>query len=177
MSLPRRDFLAAGGLLTGLLAAGGPLSLIAPSRAWAVELASLTSAEGATLLVMARTIAPHDGLEDVAYAVVTKSVDSAMAADEQVRSLVRSGLAGLPADFASRSEGARVEALKAIEDSGFFQLVRARTLGTLYSTDIAYARFGYEGEAFSKGGYLLRGFNDLKWLPDVPLAAAGPAPR
>jgi hypothetical protein len=46
----------------------------------------------------------------------------------------------------------------------------------LYSNPIAWAHFGYEGEAFSKGGYLLRGFNDLKWLPEVPTAASGPMP-
>jgi len=24
--------------------------------------------------------------------------------------------------------------------------------------------FGYEGESFSKGGYIDRGFNDIKWV-------------
>jgi hypothetical protein len=51
-----------------------------------------------------------------------------------------------------------------------------KTLGTLYATPVAYAYFGYEGEAFSKGGYLLRGFNDLRWLPEVPLVDSGPVP-
>jgi hypothetical protein len=46
----------------------------------------------------------------------------------------------------------------------------------LYSSPFAYAYFGYEGEAFSKGGYLMRGFNDLRWLPDVPVADSGPMP-
>jgi len=46
----------------------------------------------------------------------------------------------------------------------------------LYATPLAQALLGYEGEAFSKGGYLLRGFNDLRWLPEVPLADAGPVP-
>jgi hypothetical protein len=41
---------------------------------------------------------------------------------------------------------------------------------------MAYAYFGYEGEAFSKGGYLFRGFNDLHWLPEVPLDDGGPMP-
>ncbi len=36
--------------------------------------------------------------------------------------------------------------------------------------------FGYEGEAFSKGGYLTRGFNDLRWLPEVPAPDSGPVP-
>ena len=67
-------------------------------------------------------------------------------------------------------------ALKTIEQEAFFQSVRLKTLLVLYANPIAYAHFGYEGEAFSKGGYLLRGFNDLQWLPEVPLAASGPVP-
>ena len=179
--IPRRDFLAASGVLSGLLAAGGPLSLIAPGRAWALELKALTSPQGATLLSVARTIAPHDGLEDAAYALVVKAIDAAAAADEHTRALVDSGLAQLGEGLASRSEAARVQALRAIEHSEFFQLMRAKTLGNLYSSAMAYAHFGYEGEAFSKGGYLTRGFNELDWLPDVPLQDSGPgvgqAPR
>jgi hypothetical protein len=45
-----------------------------------------------------------------------------------------------------------------------------------YATSMAYAYFGYEGEAFSKGGYLLRGFNDLRWLPEVPADDSGTMP-
>lgn len=160
--------------MSGLLAAGGPLSLIAPGRAWALELTALTSSQGATLMSIARTIAPHDGLEDAAYALVVKAIDAAAAADEHIRALLSSGLAGLGEDFATRTETARVSALKAVEHSEFFQLVRSMTLGNLYSSAIAYAHFGYEGEAFSKGGYLYRGFNELNWLPDVPLEDSGP---
>jgi hypothetical protein len=176
-SIARRDFLAAGGVLTGLLAAGGPLALIAPSRVWAVELNVLTSAEGARLLSVARTIAPHDRLEDAAYAIVVKAVDATMALDEHLRSVVTSGLAQLGEAFSDQTEASRVQALKTMEHSEFFQQVRAKTLGTLYASELAYAHFGYEGEAFSKGGYLTRGFNDLQWLPDVPLEFSGPVPR
>jgi hypothetical protein len=54
--------------------------------------------------------------------------------------------------------------------------VRLKTLLVLYNNPIAWAHFGFQGESFSKGGYLLRGFNDLKWLPEVPLADSGPMP-
>ena len=67
-----------------------------------------------------------------------------------------------------------MEALRRIESTPFFQNLRVQTLLVLYSTPLAYAYFGYEGEAFSKGGYLQRGFNDLRWLPDVPAADSGP---
>lgn len=175
--LQRREFLKAStGVLTGIVAAGSPLALIAPSRSWAVDLRTLTSAEGATLMAMARTIAPHDKLEDAAYALVIQGVDGEAAKDPALAKLLKEGVQGLGPDFARAPEKARVAALKKIESSGFFQTMRVKTLQILYASPLAYAYFGYEGEAFSKGGYLYRGFNDLRWLPDVPEADAGPAP-
>jgi hypothetical protein len=176
-SLPRREFLrTTSGLLTGVIVAGSPLSLIAPQRAWALEVSALTTAEAATFMAMARTIAPHDKLDDAAYAVVIKAVDDDAARNEHARKMIKEGLASLGVGFSKGSETARVAALKKIEASEFFQSMRLKTLQVLYATPIAYAYFEYGGEAFSKGGYLLRGFNDLHWLPEVPLEDSGPLP-
>ena len=174
--IPRRDFLGASGVLTGLIAAGSPLLLLVPSRAWAVDLQALSSAEGTTLVAVARTIAPHDKLDDAAYALVVRSIDADAAKDAHTLRMLREGIRQLGAAFPSAAEPARVQALKRVESSVFFQTMRVKTLGTLYATPMAYAYFGYEGEAFSKGGYLLRGFNDLRWLPEVPLQDSGPVP-
>jgi hypothetical protein len=174
--IPRREFLGATGVLTGLIAAASPLALIAPSRAWAVDLKVLSSTEGATLLAVARTIAPHDKLDDAAYALVIQSIDSDASSDATMLAMLREGIHKLGAGFASAAEPARVQALTVIETSPFFMTLRTKTLGVLYATPMAYAYFGYEGEAFSKGGYLLRGFNDLRWLPEVPLLDSGPVP-
>ena len=177
VTLNRRELLkTTTGLLTGWVVAGTPLALIARERAWAVDLAALTSSEGATLMTMARTIAPHDKLDDAAYALVIKTVDTDAAKDANILKMVKEGVAALGAGFASDSETERVEALKKIESSPFFQTMRLKTLQVLYSSPIAYAYFGYEGEAFSKGGYLFRGFNDLRWLPEVPAEDSGPLP-
>ena len=171
----RREFLkTATGVLTGVLAVGSPLALIAPTRVWAADLKTFTSAEGATLMAVARTIAPHDKLEDAAYAIVIQSLDADAAKDPATGKLVKDGVAALGPEFARAPESARVEALKKVEQSPFFQTMRVKVLGTLYASPLAYAYFGYEGEAFSKGGYLFRGFNDLRWLPEVPLEASGP---
>ncbi|MDB6090404.1 MAG: hypothetical protein JWN85_3188 [Gammaproteobacteria bacterium] len=175
-SLGRREFLQTTGILTGVLAAGSPFALLAPSRAWAVDLTSLTSSEGETLIAATRTIAPHDKLEDAAYAIVIRAIDAAAAKDEALHKQLKEGVASLGAGFAKASEDARVAALKRVESSAFFQNLRVQTLLVLYSTPMAYAHFGYEGEAFSKGGYVFRGFNDLRWLPEVPLADSGPVP-
>jgi len=174
--IPRREFLGASGVLTGLIAAGSPLALLVPGRAWALDLKALSSSEGATLMAVARTIAPHDKLDDAAYALVIQSVDEDAAHDAPTLTLLRAGIGRLGAGFASAPEATRVQALTALQESVFFKTLRTKTLGVLYATPMAYAYFGYEGEAFSKGGYLLRGFNDLRWLPEVPLTDSGPVP-
>ena len=171
----RRELLkTTTGLLTGWVVAGSPLALIAPGRVWAVDLTTLTSSEGATLMSLARTIAPHDKLDDAAYALVVQAIDGDAAKDAGTHKMIQEGLAALRADFSATSETERVAALKQIEASAFFQTMRLKTVQVLYSSPIAYAYFGYEGEAFSKGGYLLRGFNDLRWLPEVPAEDSGP---
>jgi hypothetical protein len=177
IELNRREMLrATTGMLTGLVIAGSPLALLAHGRAWAVDLNSLTSSEGAALLAVARTIAPHDKLEDAAYALVIQAIDGDASKDEKTRKMLQEGLAAVGPGFASKAENERVEALKKMEPSAFFQAMRSKTIQVLYASPIAYAYFGYEGEAFSKGGYLLRGFNDLRWLPEVTPQDSGPMP-
>lgn len=173
----RREFLkTTTGMLSGLIVAGSPLALIVAGRAWAADLTAFTSSEGAMLMAVARTIAPHDKLDDAAYALVVRAVDSDATVSKNLQDTFRQGLTQLGAKFVNAKEDERVEALKKIETSEFFQTMRLKTLQVLYASPIAYAYFGYEGEAFSKGGYLQRGFNDLRWLPEVPLADAGPMP-
>jgi hypothetical protein len=164
------------GMLTGLVVASGPLALLAHGRAWAVDLEALTSSEGATLMAVARTIAPHDKLEDAAYALVIQAIDGDASKDEETRKMLREGLASLESDFTSKAEDERVAVLKKVESSAFFQAIRTKTVQVLYASPLAYAYFGYEGEAFSKGGYLRRGFSDLRWLPEVPPQDSGPMP-
>ena len=175
-SAERRLFVRGVGVLTGVIALGSPLAALLPGRAWAVELRVLSSAEAAALLAMIRTIAPHDTLDDAAYALVVNAVDGDAACSTQARTDLKAGIASLGEGFVLMPENARVEQLRQIESGAFFQSVRLKTLLVLYNNPIAWAHFGFQGESFSKGGYLLRGFNDLKWLPEVPLADSGPMP-
>jgi hypothetical protein len=177
ITLNRRELLkTTTGLLTGLVVAGSPLALIARGRAWAVDLSAFTTSEGTTLMAVARTILPHDKLDDAAYALVIQAIDSDAGKDENARKMLKEGISNLGAAFAASAESARIETLKKMASSAFFQAMRQKTVQVLYATPMAYAYFGYEGEAFSKGGYLLRGFNDLRWLPDVPPQDSGPMP-
>ena len=175
-SADRRSFVRGVGVLTGVIALSSPLAALLPSRAWAVDLRVLSSAEAAALLAMIRTIAPHDTLDDAAYALVVNAIDGDAAISTEARTDLTAGIASLGDGFSRLPEDARALHLKAIESGAFFQSVRTKTLMVLYSNPIAWAHFGFEGESFSKGGYLLRGFNDLKWLPEVPLADSGAMP-
>src|SRR6266849_4174352 len=137
-NLNRRELLkTTTGVLTGLVLAGSPLALIARGGAWAVDLTALTSSEGAQLMAMARTIAPHDKLDDAAYAMVIQAIDREAGKDESVRKMVKDGIAALGPGFAATAEHDRVAALKKIELSAFFQAMRLKTVQVLYATPIA----------------------------------------
>lgn len=176
-SIDRRELLkTTTGILTGLVVTGSPLAIIARGRVWAVDLTALTYSEGAALMAMARTILPHDKLEDAAYALAVQAIDADARNDQSFLKMLREGVASLGPDFTKNSESDRVATLKKMEASTFFRAVRQKAVQILYATPLAYSYFGYEGEAFSKGGYLMRGFNDLRWLPEVPLPDSGPLP-
>jgi hypothetical protein len=119
---------------------------------------------------------PHDKLDDLAYAAVVQSADSDAGRDPAFRQSLVDGIASLGAGFSATPEPGRVATLKRLEPTAFFQQLRVRAISVLYGTPSAHAMLGYEGESFSKGGYLTRGFNDLRWLPDVPMADSGPIP-
>lgn len=179
LPLARREFLQGTGVLVGRLALTSPLLALAPSRVWAVELKTLTQAEGEAILKMGRTLFPHKRLPDAVYALLSKDMDAAATADARTAQLLRDGVAGLNqavgGSFAKASDARRLSAVKAIEGSPFFAAVRGKCITSLYDNDMAYKVFGYPGSAWEKGGYITRGFQDLKWLPD-PGAAASPKP-
>ena len=178
LPLARREFLKGSGVLMGTLAAGSALLALAPSPVWAVELKVLTQDEGAALMKMGRTLYPHAKLPDAVYALLAKDLD-ATAADPTAAKMLRDGVAGLNAaiggSFAKASDAKRLAAVKAIEGSPFFGAVRGKCITSLYDNDMAYAVFGYPGASWDKGGYITRGFQDLKWLP-APDLKASPKP-
>ncbi|NBB13007.1 gluconate 2-dehydrogenase subunit 3 family protein [Pseudomonas sp. SLFW] len=180
--LDRRRFLqGSGGLLLGTLVFGsGPVALLAPSRTWALEMNTLDSATGSKLLLVIRRIFPHDTMEDAVYAFSVKALDEKASADPSVADTLKQGLADLDqragGDWASLAEDKQVGILKDVQTGPFFALVRGVSVNSLYSNELAYKHFGYEGASFPKGGYIHRGFNDLKWLPNPPVDASPTVP-
>lgn len=178
LPLMRRDFLKGSGVLMGTLAAGSVLAALAPSRAWALELQQLSKAEGQTLMAMGRTLYPHKKLPDAVYALLAKDLDAKAASSPEAAALLREGIVALDkaagGHFASASPALRLQVVKAIEGTPFFATVRGQCVTSLYDNDMAFAVFGYPGSAWEKGGYITRGFQDLKWLAAPPAEASPP---
>lgn len=174
-TVTRRDFIKAGGVLMGILSTSSAFLPFAPSRAWAVEMTNLSDAQGRSLMAFARTLYPHETLDDAAYALVVKALDGS-AKDKAALQMLAAGIRTLDlvagGNFVDASEDVRLSAAKAVEGTAFFNTVRGTTVNNLYNNPIAFAHFGYEGSAWEHGGYKNRGFDDLTWLPDPPLSAS-----
>lgn len=181
MNLPlaRRSFLKGSGILFGSLATGSLLAGLAPSNAWALELKTLTTEQGQTLIAMGRVLYPHERLPDAVYALLAKDLDANASGDAASAKLMQDGLARLNesagGNFAKAIAAKREEIVRSLEGSVFFSTVRGQCVTSLYDNDMAYAVFGYPGSAWEKGGYISRGFQDLKWLPE-PSKEASPPP-
>jgi hypothetical protein len=178
-TLTRREFLQGTGVLAGTLwASSTALIALAPSRAWALEMKALDVSTGNTLLVFTRQIFPHAKLDDAVYALVVKDLDADAAGSADVKKLLTDGAAGLDkaagGSFVAAPKEKQAEITASLAKTPFFEKVRSKSIVSLYNNELAFAHFGYEGNAFEKGGgYLMRGFDDLKWLP-APSAAASP---
>ena len=181
LPLTRREFLRGSGILTGTIAASSVLASLAPSRTWAVELKTLTQPEGEALMKMGRVLYPSAKLQDAVYALLAKDLDADAAKSADTLNMLREGIASLDkaagGSFASASAAKQLEVVKSMEGTPFFGAVRGKCITSLYDNDMAYATFGYEGASFDKGGYIMRGFQDVKWLPNPPQAASPPSGR
>ena len=142
--------------------------LAAPNGAWAMETEALKPETFATLVQMARDIYPHDQVGDEFYVLAVKGYDTADAAAG-----IEAGIAALDAAAQGKGFGSyldtgwerdRVAILRSMEDSPFFQQIRGGLVTGLYNQKAVWPIFGYEGESFSQGGYIDRGFNDINWL-------------
>jgi len=165
--LTRRALLSRAAAMGALTVAGAGF-IAAPNAAWAMEVTAITPEQMATLLQMARDIYPHDHVADEYYAVAVKGYDA-----EDKKEMVATGIdevnaaavaLGHASYLAAGWEEDRVKILQSVETSVFFQTVRSGLVTGLYNQKAVWPLFGYEGESFSQGGYLERGFDDINWL-------------
>ncbi|HSG02837.1 MAG TPA: Twin-arginine translocation pathway signal [Marinobacterium sp.] len=138
------------------------------TAAWALETQEIDPREMATLIQMARDIYPHNHVADEFYARAVKGYDA-----PEHKAPIQAGIAALDAaaqglgfaDYLSVSwEVDRVKILQGMEQSAFFQTIRGNLVTGLYNQKEVWPLFGYEGESYTKGGYISRGFDDINWI-------------
>ena len=145
-------------------------AVISPQHAWGLETTALKPETMATLIQMARDIYPHDHVPDRFYAIAVKGHDETAAKDAAHKDMIEAGIADLDMKAGDGGysglgwEEERVAVLKQIEGTPFFQAIRSGLVVGLYNQKEVWPLFGYEGESYSKGGYIERGFNDIEWL-------------
>jgi hypothetical protein len=165
--LSRRELLARASAAGAAFMVGAGF-VSSKDAAWATETSSLKPETLATLAQMARDIYPHDKVGDEFYVIAVKGYDTPDAAPEIEAGIAALNAAARGAGFTSYLDTAwerdRVDILRSMENSAFFQKIRGGLVTGLYNQKAVWPIFGYEGESYSKGGYLDRGFNDIVWL-------------
>jgi hypothetical protein len=166
--ITRRQALKIGGgasLIPLLSAAGLAVGAVPSVGKQVLHLRSIDRAQARLLVAMARTLFPHDFLDDETYMRIVAAIDAKATADQGSAAILHAALAAFPYDFTAMPEAKREDYLRRIERSPFFELVYAETLTGLYKDPSVSALLGYEGSSVEFGGYIKRGFDDIAWLP------------
>lgn len=159
----RRDLLTRSVGVAGVFTLGGSF-IAAADAAWALEVKHLQPQTMASLVQLARDIYPHDRIRDEFYAIAVKGYDTPeQAPDIEAGISMLDNMSG--GSYLSIGwEADRNAVLRRIQDTDFFQMIRGGLVVGLYNQKEVWPIFGYEGESYSKGGYIDRGFNDINWL-------------
>ena len=171
-SLSRRSFLRRSSEVTlaAAITVTSAGALLNSAEAWGMEVQALTPETMKTLILMARDLYPHDKIADRFYAVAVKGQDAMAAKDAAHKTLIEGGVANLNKAAGDKGylglgwEAQRIAVLRKLQGTPFFEAVRSDLVVSLYNQPDVWPIFGYEGESYSKGGYIQRGFNDIDWL-------------
>ncbi|BEH12796.1 gluconate 2-dehydrogenase subunit 3 family protein [Marinobacter shengliensis] len=171
LRMSRRCFLAgSGATLVGSVAVFSVTGLFAADS----QAAKQVGEEGnRALLRMARDVYPHDSLEDKYYQQVMVPLAKQAEADPKLMDLLIIGIAALNQESRARygtpylnveTEEERVQVLKAIEASAFFQRIKGDLMMGIYNNPEIWEKFGFGGSSWQHGGYINRGYDEIDWI-------------
>lgn len=160
----------------GVAVSSGTLVITWPERVYAYTLEVLDDNEANSLLQMIQRIFPHGDLDKAYYGAVVEVLDSEATASSEAATTLKLGISDLDKAAGERwldlTADEQTDILKGMQQHDLFQTVLGKGTYTIYNNPEVWAKFGYEGPSFDKGGYLERGFNDLDWLPKPPESAS-----
>ena len=161
--------------------------MVFPAKYPELNALELTDEARRVLTRIIRVAFPHPRIPDGPYERMTQKIIDASQESRWFRMALTQGLATLDSlteeHFLDLPDERALAVLKRIAELEFFAFIRRTTVLNFYEDPEVWEVLGYEGESFSKGGYINRGFNDLDWLPDPrieeseePLTETGPLP-
>ena len=143
------------------------------------EVATTGTADATVLRALAdmvRAMFPHPSFPDGPYERCAQSILDDTVEDLRFRTQLTQGLRDLDAiggaPFAQLDDAAKLELLRGISGTEFFEGIRSRVITSLYDDREVWKLLGYEGPSYEQGGYEKRGFDDLDWLPDPRIEEA-----
>jgi hypothetical protein len=131
----RRQFLQTSGLVvTGAAVVGAAATLFFdPLQAWALSTKTLDEHTAKTLISMSRSLYPDKMITDDQYGKTVEGFDQKASKDRAFAQLLRDGVASLDAaaqgKWLEASDEVKLQALKSIETTPFFQTVRGTLIG------------------------------------------------
>lgn len=131
-----------------------------------------------TLTSVVRAMFPHDRFPDGPYERCAQAIVDGAAGDPRSEGLIRQGLVDLDAAagdagaFTELDPEAALAVLRGMAGTPFFELVRSKTVLTLYDDHEVWELLGYEGPSYERGGYGPHEFADLQWLPQARVEEA-----
>ncbi len=153
---------------TSFAVGNGFVAAKAATDNWAVEVQHLRPETMATLARMARDIYAHDKVSDAFYVVAVKRYDTPHAAPA-----VEAGIAGLNASAQALGYAAyidiareqdRVDLLRGIENSAFYQRIRRGLVSGLYTQKTLWPGFGQEDAIVFDAAPAGRTRDRIDWL-------------
>lgn len=144
--------------------------MVFPAKYSALNALELSDEARRILTRIIRVAFPHPQFPDGPYERMTEKIIEASEESRWFRMALTQGLLTLDTltneHFLDLPDDRALAVLKRIADLEFFGFIRRTVVLNLYDDPEVHQALGYEGESFSKGGYVNRGFNDLSWLPE-----------
>lgn len=141
-----------------------------PAKYSALNALRLTDEARHTITRIIRVAFPHPEVTDGPYERMADKIITEAENSTWFRVALTQGLLTLDSlserQFVELPDDEAFTVLQRLGDLEFFGFIRRTTVLNFYDDPEVWEIFGYEGESFSKGGYLHRGFDDLDWLPE-----------
>ncbi len=167
INISRRSFLKKAGKTSGFVVLAGGAVQLSSFNAWAAKKSSLDEHSAKTMLLVSKDLFPGKKFSDDLYMIAVDSLDGKSTSDESLKKLLVDGVAALDSaaggKYIDLSYKKRLSLLKNIEGKPFFNTMRWEMVSVFYNDKKVWDVAGYQGEAYEKGGYYLRGFQDADW--------------